>query len=262
MGLNGVLEQPCLSRQALLVNVFSRMPRRFTSMLSDPLKTKIRSAYGSLSQSLPGFAKRPQQNQLIAEISKVLAGHYDRQRRILLAEAGTGTGKSLAYLLAAIPLAQAFNKKLIISTATVALQEQLVEKDLPLLANHSGLRFEFQLAKGRQRYCCEHKLEALQEYPDPPPQGPATLTPAQRHQLAELRQAYLAGDWQGDRDSWPDAIDSSLWQRIMADRHSCHSALKRHQHCPFQRARRQACYWRIWTPAAACWPSRPTVFTC
>jgi len=210
-------------------------------MLSESLKGKIRAAYGSLSRSVPGFTKRPQQNQLIAEISKVLAGHYDRRRRVLLAEAGTGTGKSLAYLLAAIPLAQAFNKKLIISTATVALQEQLVEKDLPLLARHSGLAFRFLLVKGRQRYCCEHKLEAALEHSGQLAlsQEFAPLAPRQRGQLAELRQAYLEGRWQGDRDSWPQAIEDTLWQRIAADRHSCHSALKHHQHCPFQRARRE-----------------------
>jgi len=210
-------------------------------MLSESLKRKIRAAYGSLSQSVPGFTKRPQQNQLIAEISKVLAGHYDRQRRILLAEAGTGTGKSLAYLLAAIPLAQAFNKKLIISTATVALQEQLVEKDLPLLARHSGLEFRFLLAKGRQRYCCEHKLEEVLGQADQPllSQEFAPLATEQRAQLQALRQAYLEGRWQGDRDSWPEPVDEGLWQRIAADRHSCHSALKHHQHCPFQRARRE-----------------------
>ena len=81
--------------------------------------------------------------------------------RIIIAEAGTGTGKSLAYLIAGLPLAMAAKKTLVISTATVALQEQLLHKELPFFRRHSSLKFEFALAKGRQRYCCEQKLSML-----------------------------------------------------------------------------------------------------
>lgn len=77
-----------------------------------------------------------------------------------MAEAGTGIGKSLAYLIGGIPFALFNNKKLLISTATVALQEQLITKDLPLFNQIFPREFSFILAKGRQRYCCNHKLEA------------------------------------------------------------------------------------------------------
>src|SRR5690554_1212454 len=69
-------------------------------------------------------------------------------------EAGTGTGKTLAYLIAAIPVARALGKTLVISTATVALQDQIVLKDLPDLRKHSKLDFSWTLAKGRDRYLC------------------------------------------------------------------------------------------------------------
>ena len=100
-------------------------------MLSDTVKKQIRHGYDRLTQALPNFAKRKAQNYLVAEIAKVLAGEYDKSRRILVAEAGTGIGKSLAYILAALPVAQANNKKLVISTATITLQEQLIYSAKP-----------------------------------------------------------------------------------------------------------------------------------
>lgn len=80
-------------------------------MLSDSLKKQIRHNYEKITQALPNFQKRQAQNFLIAEIAKVLAGEYDKSRRILVAEAGTGIGKSLAYILAALPVAQKMKKK-------------------------------------------------------------------------------------------------------------------------------------------------------
>ncbi|WP_298718825.1 ATP-dependent DNA helicase DinG [uncultured Oceanisphaera sp.] len=201
-------------------------------------QTLVRENYRRLSQTLPGFIPRREQNYLVAEIGKVLLGRYDRARRILVAEAGTGIGKSLAYLQAGIPWARMNQKKLVISTATLALQEQLVDKDLPLFLPHCQPAFRFVLAKGRARYCCARRLEALA-------QGEAqigmfepaqALSPGQQQQLAELWNAFMAGNWQGDRDSWPQPIDNALWQQLLAERHSCQPALG-HQRCPFHLAR-------------------------
>ena len=72
-------------------------------MLSESIKKQIRDSYDVITQVLPNFKKRKAQNYLVAEIAKVLAGEYDKSRRILVAEAGTGIGKSLAYILAALP---------------------------------------------------------------------------------------------------------------------------------------------------------------
>lgn len=206
-------------------------------MLSETLKKQIRHGYDSLTQALPSFVKRKAQNYLVAEIAKVLAGEYNKSRRILVAEAGTGIGKSLAYILAALPVAQANNKKLVISTATITLQEQLINKDLPFFLRHSHYQFIFTLAKGRQRYCCEHKLLASQEtsaqaalFEEKPKAGDKAL-------LKRLSTAYLAGKWQGDRDSWPTPIPHRIWQHIVSDKFSCKRALANHRQCPFHRAR-------------------------
>lgn len=206
-------------------------------MLSDILKKQIRSSYDVITQALPNFKKRNAQNYLVAEIAKVLAGEYDKSRRILVAEAGTGIGKSLAYILAALPVAQRLNKKMIISTATITLQEQLINKDLPFFLRHSDYKFSFTLAKGRQRYCCEHKLfSCLQETAqttllDEKPQA------GDRNLLKDLNEAYLAGKWKGDRDSWPKTIPNRIWQQIVSDKFSCKRALANHRQCPFHRAR-------------------------
>ena len=127
-------------------------------MLSDKIKTTVRQSYKAIGESLENFSPRKQQTLLIAEIAKTLAGEYSKERKIITIEAGTGTGKSLAYSLGAIPLALSRKKKVIISTATVALQEQLVDKDLPFLKEHARLDFNFTLVKGRQRYVCRQKL--------------------------------------------------------------------------------------------------------
>ena len=209
-------------------------------MLTDTVKKQIRHGYDKLTQALPNFAKRKAQNYLVAEIAKVLAGEYDKSRRILVAEAGTGIGKSLAYILAALPVAQANNKKLIISTATITLQEQLITKDLPFFLRHSDYQFTFTLAKGRQRYCCEQKLLATQESNPQPSQ--ATLfaekpKAGDQDLLKRLCAAYLDGKWQGDRDSWPTPIPNRIWQHIASDKFSCKRALANHRQCPFHRAR-------------------------
>ena len=72
----------------------------------------------------------------------------DFRSHVCLVEAGTGTGKTVAYIITAIILAKFFNKKLVISTATIALQEQLVERDLPNLQQTCGIDFSFSIAKG------------------------------------------------------------------------------------------------------------------
>ncbi|PKG39296.1 ATP-dependent DNA helicase DinG [Psychromonas sp. Urea-02u-13] len=206
-------------------------------MLSDTVKKQIRNGYERLTEALPNFAKRKAQNYLVAEIAKVLAGEYDKSRRILVAEAGTGIGKSLAYILAALPVAQANNKKLVISTATITLQEQLINKDLPFFLRHSDYQFSFTLAKGRQRYCCEHKLLATQQTAAQPVLFEEKPKAGDKALLKRLTDAYLAGKWQGDRDSWPTPIPNRIWQHIVSDKFSCKRALSNHRQCPFHRAR-------------------------
>ncbi|WP_189377142.1 ATP-dependent DNA helicase DinG [Thalassotalea profundi] len=209
-------------------------------MLSDKVKTAIRSSYKAIGENLPNFNPRKQQTFLIAEIAKTLAGEYDKVRKIITIEAGTGTGKSLAYSLGAIPLAISRDKKVCISTATVALQEQLVDKDLPFLKLNSGLDFNFTLVKGRQRYVCRQKLATAVSSDDSPQAG---FTFAQKPSaldvktLNNMHKKLTDNSWQGDLDSWPDPVPHHIWQQIQCDKHSCLKHLAEHAHCPFHKAR-------------------------
>lgn len=211
-------------------------------MLSDRLKKTIRDAHNRIAQQLPDYKSRPSQNFLVAEIAKTLAGEYHKSQRICVIEAGTGTGKSLAYGLGAIPLALSQKKKLIISTATVALQEQLISKELPFLQTHSGLEFKFDLVKGRQRYICAQKLAAVfQEDPQSSflPTLATPLSDTETKQLEALQQAYFEKKWNGDRDAYPHTISDAVWALIVCDKHTCQRQLKSHQTCPFQLARQK-----------------------
>ncbi|NMM40297.1 ATP-dependent DNA helicase DinG [Pseudoalteromonas arctica] len=213
-------------------------------MLSDPLKATIRKIHKHVADNLTDYRPRSSQNYLVAEIAKTLAGEYHKKQRICVIEAGTGTGKSLAYCLGALPLALAQKKKLVISTATVALQEQLINKELPFFKTHSGLDFKFDLVKGRQRYICAHKLHNAvngdsQTQMEFMPTLTSPLSSMEAKCLKQLYDAYTNKKWQGDRDSWADTIPDRVWGLIACDKHACQRQMKAHQTCPFQLARQR-----------------------
>jgi len=208
-------------------------------MLTDKLKELIRQSYKAIGENLSNFNPRKQQTFLIAEIAKTLAGEYSKDRKIITIEAGTGTGKSLAYSLGAIPLALSRDKKVCISTATVALQEQLVDKDLPFLKNHAGLKFDFALVKGRQRYVCRQKLSQAVTT-DSPQAGFAFAEKPKASDIRTLNAMHKAlsdGSWHGDIDSWKSPVPHHIWSQIQSDKHSCLKTLADHSHCPFHKAR-------------------------
>jgi ATP-dependent DNA helicase DinG len=211
-------------------------------MLSPELKSQIQGAY---SRFLEAKSLKPRYGQrlMIAEIAKVLGtiqhndeGQRDGEAAVVAVEAGTGTGKTVAYALASIPIAKAAGKRLVIATATVALQEQIVHKDLPDLMRNSGLNFSFALAKGRGRYLCLSKLDMLLQ------EGEAQGATAQmfaeegfRLDVDESSQKLftgmiekLAGNrWDGDRDSWSEELDDAVWSRLTTDHSQCTN-----RHCP------------------------------
>lgn len=213
-------------------------------MLSPDVQQQIRTSYQNLTQTLDQFIPRRAQNFLVAEIAKTLAGHYHQDHRQIVAEAGTGIGKSLSYLMASIPVALEQQKKIVISTVTVALQEQLIHKDLPLYSRICERPFSFVLAKGRQRYCCIKRLalaagvdnadstEQLALFEHKPNQDDYQL-------LSQLHQAYHNQEWNGERDTWVTPINDNVWQSIVSDKHSCQPGFSSHQNCPFNQARQQ-----------------------
>ncbi|MCG6380703.1 ATP-dependent DNA helicase DinG [Vibrio fluvialis] len=207
-------------------------------MLTTKIQQSIRNSYQNLQNQLDNFVPRRAQNYLVAEIAKTLCGSYHKSTRMLVAEAGTGIGKSLSYLMATIPVAVTNNRKIVISTATVALQEQLVHKDLPLYRRITDQKFTFILAKGRQRYCCTEKLAAASGT-DGGQMAMFESKPAEKdiEQLQLLYTELSQGNWDGDRDSWPEPISDTVWNSIVSDKHSCNGSFAAHRQCPFQKAR-------------------------
>ncbi len=213
--------------------------------IPESLKQEIQQAYTHYLQS-KGFRARYGQRLMIAEIVKGLVAQGDDGHAISVVEAGTGTGKTVAYLLAALPVARHLGKRLVVSTATIALQEQIVIKDLPDLAKHSGLQFSYELVKGRGRYLCLSKLDLhLQNHGNQNPnqalyEDELDLRLDDRtHQLYEqLGEAYARGDWDGERDSWRVELDNKEWQPITTDHRQCSNRRCSHfSACCFFRSR-------------------------
>lgn len=214
-------------------------------MLADDVKNKIQSAYKQMIDA-KGLTPRYGQRLMIAEIAKCL-GSLDSGEvpPVCVVEAGTGTGKTLAYVLAVLPLAQKLGYKVVIATATVALQEQVVLKDLPEIVADSGLKFSYSLAKGRGRYLCLAKLDLLLE-------GNASsnammdlygeaLDDAETGNIA-LYESMLtelsAGRWQGDKDDWSSPLPNSAWKPLTADAGECMGPKCSHfRSCCFYQAR-------------------------
>ena len=199
-------------------------------MLTDELKDDIRAAYNALMESKQ-LTPRWGQRQMIAEIANTLAripppgAAPAKEPAVCVIEAGTGTGKTIAYAVTAIPMAQALGKRLVVATATVALQEQFVNKDLPDIRHHSGLEFSYALAKGRRRYICLSKLDRLLVEGE----GDNTMLPLYPEEMSAPSSAdavpmYNAmidamgrGQWDGDRDNWPDTIPDEIWWGVTTD---------------------------------------------
>jgi ATP-dependent DNA helicase DinG len=204
-------------------------------MLSDELKTTIQRAYTQLLDRKQ-MQKRGGQKRMIAEIARTLASvETDEEGRrigpepgVCVVEAGTGTGKTLAYLVAALPVAQALEKKLVIATATVALQEQVLLKDIPDLLRNSDLKFTYALAKGRGRYLCLARLDsalrvdssadAMRDLFNIQLYDPARVD---RGLYENMLDALGKGEWQGDRDDWPEVLEEERWRTVAVEHGQC-----------------------------------------
>ena len=117
----------------------------------------IFSPKGILSRS-PNFEFRPQQQEMAVAVARALENGEH-----LAVEAGTGVGKSLAYLVPAILYAVANKKKAVVSTHTINLQEQLTEKDLPMCEQILPVKFQFTMLKGRANYLCTRRLQKARQ---------------------------------------------------------------------------------------------------
>ena len=194
--------------------------------MTTPSAVDILSPGGPVAAALGQYEERPQQLEMARAVEAAFAAN-----RHLLAEAGTGVGKSFAYLVPAI-LAVQQERRVVVSTYTISLQEQLIAKDLPFLREHLGLPFKAELGKGRGNYLCARRLEAAARRAD-------RLFSATREldQLARLSE-WAIGTTAGSRQDVDFELADTVWERVRAESGVCAGRqCPNVERCHFQLAR-------------------------
>jgi ATP-dependent DNA helicase DinG len=190
-------------------------------------------ATGGLLSRARNFEYRPQQQEMAVAVAEALenGGH-------LAVEAGTGVGKSLAYLIPAILFAVARRKKAVVCTHTINLQEQLTQKDLPMLAQILPVPFQFAMLKGRGNYLCSRRLHKAMKQAD------ALFTSPEIEELKRVFEWAQKTD-DGSLSDFEVEPDPKVWAQVCSERGLCSPKLcgsqsefgKEHGPCFFQRAR-------------------------
>ena len=171
---------------------------------------EIFSESGMLSKSR-NFEFRPPQQQMAVAVAQAL-----ERGEHLVVEAGTGVGKSLAYLIPAILFAAARKKKAIISTHTINLQEQLIEKDLPMLRQILPVAFDYTMLKGRQNYLCTRRLERAYQ------QGAKLFSSSDEQELRRVHE-WSKQTKDGSLSDFEIEPDAKVWQQVCSERGICRS---------------------------------------
>lgn len=187
------------------------------------------SGGGLLERNIPSFQYRFQQAEMAAEVARAL-----NEKKFLLVEAGTGTGKSTAYLIPSILWTAAGGPRVVISTGTINLQDQLWYKDMPQLLKCLGLNIKAVLAKGRSNYICLRRWQAALS------EGPA---PGREAFFYARVLGWLNETKSGDRVELNlNAQEEEFWLNICADSDSCPGSECRYHHgsCFVVGARREA----------------------
>ncbi len=191
-------------------------PRPEQSQMSTSLSeamADIFAAGGILAQKLPGYESRPSQLRMAEAIGATLEleeGEKPGQPGMLAVEAGTGTGKTLAYLVPAI----LSGRKVVVSTNTLNLQDQILTKEIPFIKKHLAPRLNVLCIKGRQNYLCLYRWQQF-------------LASPQRNLFADDRDTQRIADWleeteTGDRSELAWLADNApLWQTITASTSQC-----------------------------------------
>lgn len=192
------------------------------------LLSMIFSKDGLLSRSLKNFEERTGQKEMA---EKILDAY--EEDGIALIEAGTGTGKSLAYLVPAVYWALKHQEKTVVTTHTIALQEQLLHKDIPFLLKTMGVELKACLVKGMGNYLCLRKLQELQDQP--------LLFSMEETKEVQGIERWAEKTEEGSRSDIPFPVSATTWEKVAAEGESCN-----HVHCPhykncfFFKARKQA----------------------
>ncbi|HET9588117.1 MAG TPA: exonuclease domain-containing protein, partial [Anaerolineales bacterium] len=183
---------------------------------------------GPFSQYFQSFEQRPEQVGMLRAVTNALS--YGSH---LMVEAGTGVGKSFAYLVPAALFALRNNTRVVVSTNTINLQDQLIQRDLPNLSQALNLDFRFSVLKGRSNYLCPRRLENLRHY------GPRNAD--EMRVLAKV-MVWQLNNQSGDRNelNLTGPAEREVWVRVSAEDDACtaETCIKRTGGaCPFHRAK-------------------------
>lgn len=181
-----------------------------------PSADRTSAALARLAAATPGGEERAPQARMAEAVGRAI----DRSRHLLV-QAGTGTGKSWAYLVPAI----LSNKRTVVATATKALQDQLAGKDLPFLAEHLGHPFEFAVLKGRSNYVCQQRIAELSGPDQLALDGLAVRAPAT--EIAALK-LWAATTESGDRAELSAEPSPAAWAAVSVSAQECPGARR----CP------------------------------
>ena len=185
------------------------------------------SESGPLSKA-KNFEFRPQQQEMAGRIAQAL-----EQEQHLVVEAGTGVGKSLAYLVPSVLFALERHQKAIVSTHTINLQEQLLHKDIPILKKVLPVEFEAALMKGRQNYLCHRRLErALQSAQE-------LFTGPEQSELQRLAE-WAGTTRDGSLSDLSVEPDPKVWMQVCSEAHVCtQKTCSQDPRCFYQQARKR-----------------------
>ena len=183
--------------------------------------------HGPIARAMPGFEARPQQVEMARAIQRAFA-----QGRHLAVEAGTGVGKSFAYLVPVIQRICESGQKAVISTFTITLQEQLANKDIPFLARCLPQSFTPVLAKGRGNYLCRRRLDfALR--------GQQSLFGPTARELDQISQ-WAETTQDGSRSDLPFLPSPATWDKVCSEHGNCPGRkCRQYRGCFYHRARRR-----------------------
>jgi len=182
---------------------------------------------GPIGRAVEGYEHRKQQAEMGSAVQKALSEKYH-----LVVEAGTGVGKSFAYLVPALEKAVSDGARIVISTFTISLQEQLITKDVPCLDGCVPWNFKAVLAKGRGNYLCKRRLEFTIR-------RQAGLFDQFGNALAEISD-WASKTIDGSLSDLPFVPDSRVWDAVRAEHGNCRGRKCGHfTSCFCQRARRE-----------------------
>jgi len=203
-------------------------PRVLVPLDAGPLEAVLAPG-GALDRLVPTFEDRPGQRQMLRG---VVSAYNDGG--VTLAEAGTGTGKSLAYLLPAVAWAVQNGERTVISTNTINLQEQLVGKDLPLVSSLLDMPVDWALVKGRGNYVSIRRAHLTAATQD-------TLFPEGREKDVKALTDWLAKTEDGSLSDLSFSPPEEVWEEVKSDGDICLRARCPHfQDCFYQKSRRAA----------------------